>query len=70
MSRGRAYMKADDDLYRVVVSNPGGGSLILGPYASLGAARAQATRHGGYGYDVEVQVASPSWRPVPAPDPK
>lgn len=66
MSRGRAYMKDGDDLYRVVLSNPGGGSLILGPYASLGAARAQATRHDGYGYEADVQVATPAWRSVPA----
>lgn len=60
-------MKRGDDLFRVVLRNPGGGELILGPYASIGAARAQATRHDGYGYDVDVQVASPSWRSVPAP---
>jgi len=71
VAKGRAYMRPDENaaLYRVKIAHPRrpGEVRIIGPYATIGPARGQASEFKRSGYTVEVQVARPVWEPVDGP---
>lgn len=63
MNRSRNYMSSEPDapLYRAIGDYPDGRSRVIGPYATVGPAKA-AKRVLANLENVRTQVAIPQWR--------
>lgn len=63
--RARNYIKDGEPQYRAILRHKDG-SVVIGPYPTIGPARAAATRLKRYWVkgEISVETCTPEWKPV------